>query len=135
MTKTSKGTKRESEGKKASSPSKKKRLAEEDSNDDVADMEVEAVNEKITLKAFLETAKQRLHTSAEVSETSKRPEEFSVIFDFLKTSMTSWGSEATSLYCCGLPGTGKTMTVTSAVEAAKSWAADEGNRDVILGNR
>jgi len=119
---------------KASSPSKRQRRAEEE-DDDVADMDVEVVNEKVTLKAFLETAKQRLHLSAEVSETSKRPEEFAVIFDFLKTSITSWGSEATSLYCCGLPGTGKTMTVTSAVEAAKAWAADEDNREAILGDR
>ena len=55
-----KGSKREFEGREASSPSSKKRRKQE------------AEKEKISVRAFLEAAKQRLHTSAEASETSKR---------------------------------------------------------------
>ena len=65
--------------------SKRQRRAE--GEDDDADMDVEVVNEKVTLKAFLETAKQRLHLSR--GSRPQEAEEFAVIFDFLKTSITS----------------------------------------------
>jgi len=37
--------------------------------------------------------------------------------------------ESKSLYCCGGPGTGKTVTITAVAAAAKQWA--QGNKNEI----
>lgn len=50
----------------------------------------------------------------------------------MKNAMRKWG-EAGSLYCCGGPGTGKTVTISHAVEVAKTWAKD--NEEELIGEK
>ena len=102
---------------------------EEDSNSKETAMDV--VMAPVTKRTFLETARENLHASAVASNSTLRPDEHALVFEFLKNAIQKWGAEASSLYCCGLPGTGKTMTVQGAAEDAKSWA--EENEEEVRG--
>ncbi|GMI45676.1 hypothetical protein TrCOL_g7236 [Triparma columacea] len=76
-----------------------------------------------TIREVLEVARQNLHPSTLASPNTQRSEEYLHVLEFMKDAMKKWGGAGT-LYCCGGPGTGKTITVTHAVSAAKAWGKE-----------
>ena len=85
-----------------------------------------------SISEVLNQAKRSLHPSTISSPESQRSEEHNFFLSFLKDAMRNWGASS-SLYCCGGPGTGKTVTITNAIEAATEWA--QSNAKEILGER
>ena len=66
--------------------------------------------------------KEALHVSMEPSSILCREEEQKRVFEFCKACVEQ--DKAGSLYVCGCPGTGKTLSIDKVKVALVTWAQD-----------
>ncbi|XXG85839.1 hypothetical protein AAC387_Pa11g0855 [Persea americana] len=72
----------------------------------------------------INAVKEALHVSMEPSSILCREEEQKRVFEFCKACVEQ--DKAGSLYVCGCPGTGKTLSIDKVKVALVTWAQDEG---------
>ena len=72
-----------------------------------------------TDQAMVAAAKSALHTSTAPGEVLCREQERKTVLDLMRKSLKA--KRGGSVYVCGLPGTGKSLTVSEAERVARCW--------------
>lgn len=73
----------------------------------------------------IKTAKEALHVSTAPTTIMCREDEQSKIFNFCKACVEQ--EKAGSLYVCGCPGTGKSLSMEKVKEQLAAWVKEVGS--------
>nr|CAD1834726.1 unnamed protein product [Ananas comosus var. bracteatus] len=130
------------DGKGSSTPNKKKRSRSHSADDGtpiktqspansfrsqalaISEVSEEKIIEPILGEARMQAVKEALHVATAPYNVVCRAEEQKRIFEFCKTCVER--ERAGSLYVCGCPGTGKTLSIGRVTENVMLWSKEAG---------